>query len=94
MSALEDKRAKREMLKLSISSEIRGQLDRAARLVGKTRTQFVLDAARQAAMNVIMGHAKLTFSAPAYAEFVTRLDAPPHPNKRLWRSLHTTAPWE
>jgi uncharacterized protein (DUF1778 family) len=94
MSALEDKRAKQEMLKLSISSEIRGQLDRAARLIGKTRAQFVLDAARQAAMNVIMDHANLTFIAPAYAEFVARPDDPPSPNKRLWLSLHITAPWE
>jgi len=94
MSALEDKRAQREMLKVPISSEFRGQLDHAARLDGKTRTQFVLDAARQAAMNVIMDDAKLTFSGPAYAEFVARLDAPPSPNKRLWLSLHTTAPWE
>ncbi len=91
---LEDKKTKRETLNLRIRPEIRELIDRAARLAGKNRTDFVLEAARQAAENAILDRAVLTFSAKAYAEFVARLDAPPRPNPRLKRSLQTRAPWE
>ena len=94
MAMLEDKKTKCETLNLRIRPEIRELIDRAARLAGKNRTDFVLDAARQAAENAILDRAVLTFSAKAYAEFVARLDAPPRPNRRLKRSLQTRAPWE
>ncbi len=94
MGMLEDKKTKRETLNLRIRPETRELIDRAARLAGKNRTDFVLDAARQAAENAILDRAVLTFSAKAYAEFVARLDAPPSPNHRLKRSLQTRAPWE
>lgn len=94
MAMLEDKKTACETVNLHIRPEIRELIDRAARLAGKNRTDFVLDAARQAAENVILDRAVLTFSAKAYAEFVARLDAPPRPNHRLKRSLQTRAPWE
>ena len=93
MGTLEDK-AKRETLNLRIRPEVRDLIDRAAKLAGKNRTDFVLDAARQAAENAILDRAVLPFSAKAYAEFLARLDAPPRPNKRLKRSLQMPAPWE
>lgn len=89
-----DKKSKRETLNLRIRPEVRGLIDRAAKLAGKNRTDFVLDAARQAAENAILDRTVLTFSAKAYAEFIARLDAPPRPNKRLRRSIQSTAPWE
>jgi uncharacterized protein (DUF1778 family) len=74
--------------------EVRDLIDRAAKLAGKNRTDFVLDAARHAAVNAILNRSVLTFSAKAYAEFVACLDSPRHPNKRLKRSLQTATPWE
>jgi uncharacterized protein (DUF1778 family) len=94
MTTLEDRKTRRETLNLRIRSDVRDLIDRAARLTGKNQTDFVLDAARQAAENAILDRAVLTFSAKAYAEFVARLDAPPRPNKRLQRTLQTPAPWE
>jgi uncharacterized protein (DUF1778 family) len=35
-----------------------------------------------------------TLNPKAYAEFLVLLDAPPRPNRRLRKSLHTPAPWE
>lgn len=94
MTIAEDKRIKRETLNLRIRPEVRSLIDRAAGLVGKNRTDFVLDAARQAAENTLLDRAVVTVSAKAYADFVARLDAPPRPNERLRRSLQTMAPWE
>jgi uncharacterized protein (DUF1778 family) len=94
MATLENKKSKRETLNLRIRPEVRDLIDRAAKLAGKNRTDFVLDSARQAAENAILDRTVLTFSPEAYAEFVALLDAPPRPNKRLRRSLQTSAPWD
>jgi uncharacterized protein (DUF1778 family) len=85
---------KRDTLNIRIKPEVRGLIDRAAELVGKNRTDFVLDAARRAAEDALMERTVFAFNAKAYSAFVARLDAPPKPNKRLRKSLQTPAPWE
>lgn len=94
MATQKDQETKRETLNLRIRPEVRDLIDRAANLAGKNRTDFVLDAARQAAESAILDRAVLTFTPRAYAEFIARLDAPPRPNKKLKRSLQTRAPWD
>ena len=84
----------RTTLNLRIKPEERGLIDRAAKSLGKTRTDFVLDAARRAAEEALVDRLIFSVSAEAYAEFRTRLDAPPRPNKRLQRSMKTRALWE
>jgi uncharacterized protein (DUF1778 family) len=85
---------KRETLNLRIRPEERGLIDRAARLAGKNRTDFVLEAARLAAENTLLDRTLFTVAPEAYAEFLARLDAPPQPNERLRRTMRTPAPWE
>jgi uncharacterized protein (DUF1778 family) len=74
------KTLKRDTLNLRIKSDDRGLIDRAARLQGKTRTDFVLDAARKAAEEALLDRTLITVSPEAYAAFVKRLDAPPRPS--------------
>ena len=85
---------KRLSLNLRIKPEERGLIDRAAKTLGKNRTDFMLDAARRAAEEALLDRTILTVSLKAYAEFLTRLDAPPQPNERLRRTMRTSAPWE
>ena len=85
---------KRQSLNLRIKPEERGLIDRAAKTLGKNRTDFVLDAARRAAEDALLDRTVLTVSPKAYAEFLARLDAPPKPNERLQKTLRTPAPWE
>jgi uncharacterized protein (DUF1778 family) len=85
---------KRQSLNLRIKAEERGLIDRAAKTLGKNRTDFVLDAARRAAEDALLDRTVLTVSPKAYAEFLARLDAPPQPNERLRKTLRTVAPWE
>jgi uncharacterized protein (DUF1778 family) len=82
-------RTKRETLNIRIKPEVRSLIDRAAELAGKNRTDFVLDAARHAAENALLDRTVFALSAKAYAEFVSRLDAPPLPNKRLRKTMRT-----
>jgi uncharacterized protein (DUF1778 family) len=52
-------------------------------VLGKNRTDFVLDAARRAAEDALLDRTIIAASPKAYAEFLARLDAPPQPNERL-----------
>jgi uncharacterized protein (DUF1778 family) len=85
---------KRQSLNLRIKPEERCLIDRAAKTLGKNRTDFMLDAARRAAEEALLDRTILTVSLKAYAEFLARLDAPPQPNERLRRTMRTSAPWE
>ena len=84
---------KREALNIRIKPHVRDLIDRAAELAGKNRTDFVLDAARRAAEDMLLDRTVFTVSPKAYRQFLKRLDAPPKPNKRLLRSMRTPAPW-
>ncbi len=81
-------------MNIRIKPEDRWLIDRAAQLVGKNRTDFVLDATRRAAEEAILDHTVFVVSPEAYAEFLARLDAPPQPNERLRKALQTPAPWD
>lgn len=86
--------AKRDTLNLRIKPEVRGLIDRAAKMRGKNRTDFILDAARQAAEETLLDQALIRVSPGVYAEFVARLDRPAAPNTRLQQTLQTLAPWD
>ena len=85
---------RRETLNLRIRPEERGLIDRAALITGKTRTNFVLEAARRAAEDALLDRAMLMVSPEAYAAFVKRLDESPRPNQRLRRTMLAPAPWD
>ena len=86
--------ATRETLNIRIKPEERNLIDRAAKVRGKNRTDFVLDAARAAAEEALLEQTIITASPQAYAAFLARLDQPPQPNERLRKTLQTSAPWE
>jgi uncharacterized protein (DUF1778 family) len=85
---------RRDTLNLRIKPEERALIDRAATLTGKTRTDFVLEAARQAAEEALLDRTVFTVSPEAYAKFLARLDEAPKPNERLRRTMQSSAPWE
>ena len=85
---------RRDSLNLRIKPEDRGMIDLAARTTGKSRTDFVLDAARDAARNALLDRTDIRVAPEVYAEFVARLDAPATPNARLRKTLQTPPPWD
>jgi uncharacterized protein (DUF1778 family) len=86
--------AARDTLNIRIKPEDRSLFDWAAKVQGKTRTDFILEAARRAAEEALLDRAIIQVSAKAYADFVARIETRPSPNKRLKRSIQTKAPWE
>ena len=85
---------KRETLNIRIKPEERMLIDRAAKARGNNRTDFILNAARLAAEEVLLDQKTITVSPEIYAEFVARLDMPPGSNERLRKTLQTPAPWD
>ncbi len=83
----------REPLNLRIKPEERGLIDRAAKITGKSRTDFVLEAARHAAEEALLDRTVFIISPEAYAQFLARLDEPPKPNDRLRRTMQFAPPW-
>lgn len=86
--------ARRDTLNIRIKAEERGLIDRAAALAGKTRTDFVLEAARRAAEEALTERVPFTASPERFEEFRAALDAPPRPNERLKRTMRAKAPWD
>lgn len=93
MKAATHSKPARETLNLRISMTARNLIDRAASSTGKTRTDFILEAARRAAEDALLDRALVAVSPEAYAEFLTRLDAPAKANERLRKTLQTAPPW-
>jgi len=94
MPATQAANGKRETLNIRIKSELRGLIDRAAKVQGKTRTDFVLEAARQAAEEALSDRALILVDPDAYTAFLERLEKPPQPNERLRALMRTEAPWD
>ncbi len=69
-------------------------IDRAASLRGRSRTDFVRDAALRAAEEILMEHTLPRLSAEAFAEFLAILDAPAQPVPELLEVLNRRLPWE
>jgi len=94
MPAVSTGPSKRQTLNIRIKPEDRSLIDRAARARGKNRTDFVLDAAREAAEETLLDRALIEVAPTAYAEFLARLDMPPKPNASLRKTMQSPAPWE
>jgi len=86
--------AKRDTLNLRVKPADRELIDRAARLVGKSRTDFLLEAGRRAAEDALLDRKLWRVDSETFDAFVALLDAPPQPNERLRRTMKTRAPWE
>ncbi len=87
------KPARRETLNLRIPARERSLIDRAAQSSGKTRTDFILGAARRAAEEALLDQTLFLVSRATYAKFLAMLDAPPKPSARLRRTMRATPPW-
>ena len=85
---------RRDTLNLRIAATERNLIDRAAESTGKTRTDFVIEAARRAAEEALLDRALMLVSPTAYAEFVKRLDQPARSNDRLRRTMRAKLPWK
>ena len=72
--------------------EQRELIDHAASLLGKNRSDFMLEAACERAQAVLLDQVHFTLDADKFQQFINLLDAPPAPNQGLERLLAVQAP--
>jgi uncharacterized protein (DUF1778 family) len=85
---------RRETLNMRIATPARLLIDRAADIAGKTRTDFILEAAQKAAEDVLLDQSLHLVGPDAYAAFISLLDAPARSNEALRRTMQAPAPWD
>ncbi len=76
----------RDTLTLHLSAEERDLIDRAASSTGKTRKDFILNAARRAAEDALLDRALILVRAKAHR-------TSPRPNKLLKQTMQRELPW-
>ena len=81
-------------INMKAEPQVRSLIDRAAKLLHRNRTDFVLEAAIARAEEVILDQQLITLDAEQYQRFLEALDAPPAANPRLRKVLERKAPWE
>lgn len=88
----------RETVSVSINirakAKQRDLIDQAASRLGRSRSDFMLEAACREAEDVLLDQAFFTVDENTFAEFQALLDQPLPPTDKLRRLLKTKAPWE
>ena len=84
----------RDTLNMRIKPEDRNLIDWAAKVQGKTRTDFIMTSARRAAEEAVLDRVIVDVGSDAFEAFIARLDSPLPPSERLKRTLQSKAPWE
>lgn len=73
--------------------EQRELIDHAASLLGKNRSDFMLEAACERAQAVVLDQVFFGLDSDKFQQFTAMLDAPPGANPGLDRLLAVKAPW-
>jgi uncharacterized protein (DUF1778 family) len=72
----------------------RDLIDQAADRLGRSRSDFMLEAACRQAEDVLLDQTYFALDAKSMAAFQAMLDQPPAPTDRLRRTLKVRAPWD
>ncbi len=72
----------------------RDLIDHAANLLGKNRSDFMLEAACDKARSVVLDQVFFSLDNDKFKKFTQLLDAPPTHNLRLERLMAVKAPWK
>ena len=78
-------------INLRIEAQTRQLIDDAAAVLGKTRTEFMIESARRQAIDVLLDQRLFVLDSDRYNAFVNALDNPPAPGPKL-RSLMRRVP--
>lgn len=81
-------------INLRIETGTRQLIDDAAAVLGKTRTEFMVESARRQAVDVLLDQRLFTLNPERYDAFMQALDNPPVPGPKLKALLGRTPAWQ
>lgn len=80
-------------INLRIGSHTRQLIDDAAAILGKTRTEFMVESARRQAIDVLLDQRLFVLEPERYDAFMEALDNPPAPGPKLQSLLCRVPAW-
>lgn len=80
-------------INLRIEAQTRQLIDDAAAVLGKTRTEFMIESARRQAIDVLLDQRLFSLAPDRFDAFVQALDAPPAPGPKLRALLRRVPAW-
>ena len=80
-------------INLRIEPRTRQLIDDAAAVLGKSRTEFMIDSARTRAIDVLLDQRLFVLDPERFDSFARALDNPPPPGPRLRALLRKTPAW-
>lgn len=80
-------------INLRIGTETRRLIDDAAAALGKTRTDFMVESARQVAVDVLLDQRLFVLDPERSDAFMRALDDPPPPGPKLRALLRRAPAW-
>jgi len=92
--ASESKILRAENINLRVNRNQKALIDRAADALGRSRSDFMLEAACREAESVLLDRRYFHLAEDTFRRFTAMLDKPPASNPRLARLLRTKAPWD
>ena len=81
-------------INLRMEAQTRQLIDEAAGILGKTRTEFMIDSARSLAIDVLLDQRLFVVDPERYDAFVDALDTPPAPGPKLRALLRRVPAWK
>jgi len=81
-------------INLRIETGTRQLIDDAAAILGKTRTEFMIESARRQAVDVLLDQRLFLLDPERYDAFMRALDNPPAPGPKLKSLLRRTPAWQ
>jgi uncharacterized protein (DUF1778 family) len=81
-------------INLRIETHTRRLIDDAAAVLGKTRTEFMVESARKVAIDVLLDQRLFRLDPERYDAFMQALDNPPAPGPKLRSLLSRVPAWE
>ena len=81
-------------INIRVSPETLGLIDRAAKVFGKTRTDFILETMRKAAEDAILDQRNFFLDEHQWIEFNRMLNATPRDNPELRALLARKPAWQ
>ncbi len=80
-------------INLRIEPRVRQLIDDAAAMLGKTRTEFMVESAHRQAIEVLLDQRLFELDPDRFGAFVDALDNPPVPGPKLRALLGRTPAW-
>jgi uncharacterized protein (DUF1778 family) len=81
-------------INLRIEANTRQLIDDAAAVLGKTRTEFMVETARRQAIDVLLDQRLFVLDPERYDAFMHALDNPPAPGPKLRSLLRRVPAWQ